>query len=191
MDLGMNDTFSIVFFQIGYDGSYRIIDEYHNSGEGLEHYVKEMYSRGYTIATTYVPHDAMQRDLNTNMTRMAKLRELGVRNLRLLPRVSVVIGIEHVRGLLNNKKLWVDSEKCSYIDSMFKNYTKEWDAKLGQWKERPLHNEWSNPADAVRYMAMSGANGSSKINGDRRASRKGKGGMRGKKRSNVVDGMAI
>jgi len=91
-----------------------------------------------------------------------------------------------VRKLLANGKIWVDSEKCAYIDSMFKNYTKEWDARLGQWKEKPLHNEWSNPGDAVRYMAMSGASGNEDVEGVGRKKRRKRA-----KRSNVIDGMAM
>jgi len=186
MDLGMNDTFSVVFFQIGHDRSVRLIDEYHNSGEGLSHYVGQIYSRGYDIADVYVPHDAMQRDLNTNMTRVARLRELGVNNIRLLPRVGVAIGIERVRSIITSGKLWVDSEKCEYLDKAFRNYTKQWDSKLGQWKEKPLHNEWSNPADAIRYMAMSGASGSVATNVSAKSKKKAR-----RRTSNVVDGMAI
>ena len=133
-----------------------------------------------------MPHDAQQRDLNTGLTRIARLHELGVRRIKLLPRVLVNIGIERVRKLLVTDKIWVDAELCSYVDSMFKNYTKEWDSRLGQWKEKPLHNEWSNPADAVRYMAMSGADASALGSGKTRKELR-----RSRSRSNVVDGMAL
>ena len=35
------------------------------------------------------------------------------------------------------------------------NYTKEWDDRRGVWKNKPLHNEYSHMADAIRYMALS------------------------------------
>ena len=180
MDLGMNDTFSIGFFQTIGEKVY-IIDEYHNSGEGLAHYVDVMFKKPYKIRTVYVPHDAQQRELNTGMTRIARLRELGVRNIRLLPRASVHIGIERVRKMLD--KCYIDSENCSYLDVTLKSYTKQWNEKLGQWSDKPLHNEWSNPADMIRYIAMSGA-GTSSYSIKNKSSKKSKG-------TNVIDGLAI
>jgi hypothetical protein len=96
LDLGMNDTFTLVFFQ-RYNEEFRIIDEYRNSGEGLEHYVEEMRSREYNIGTVYLPHDVKVRELSTGQSRLHRLRELGVRNYRVLPRIAVSDGIEAVR----------------------------------------------------------------------------------------------
>ena len=186
MDMGVGDTFSMVFFQVDGAGGHSIINEYHNSGEGLSHYVDWAFSLGYDLVEWFVPHDAIQRDKNRAQTGIERLGELGVRNITLLPRLSVNFGIEQVRRLLVNGRIWVDSENCAYIDSMFKNYTKEWDARLGQWKEKPLHNDWSNPADAVRYMAMAKV-GASDFSGDVATTRK----KRKRSRSNVVDGMAM
>jgi len=36
-----------------------------------------------------------------------------------------------------------------------KNYSKEWDNIRNCWKDKPLHNEYSHPADMVRYRAVS------------------------------------
>ena len=184
VDLGVSDDFVMIFFQVDSFGSYYIIDEYHNSGEGLSHYVDIAFSRGYEIVEWFVPHDAVQRDKNRAQSSIDRLSELGVRNISLLPKLAVNFGIEQIRKLLVNKRLWVDAEKCSYVDSMFKNYTKEWDARLGQWKDRPLHNEWSHPADAVRYMAMANVGVSDFTDGVTTTKRR-------RVKSNVVDGLAL
>ena len=186
LDLGVSDDCVIVFYQVNSFGVYTIIDEYHNSGEGLAHYVEEVFGRGYDIAAWYVPHDAVQRDRNRAQSSIDRLSELGVRNISLLPKLAVNFGIEQVRKLLLNKKIRVDSESCSYIDSMFKNYTKEWDLRLGQWKDKPLHNEWSHPADAVRYMAMSDV-----APNDYSLDEVTKTKRRKRAKTNVVDGMAL
>ena len=151
MDLGMNDTFTMVYFQ-EFRGGYRIVDEFYDSGEGLEYYVNHMRETGYTIDTVVCPHDITVQELGTGKTRLARLRELGVANVKVLPRTSIEAGIEQVRALLKN--LWID-EKCDYIDGCLKNYSKEWDEKRGTWKNKPLHDKWSHGADAVRYLAMS------------------------------------
>lgn len=154
MDLGINDEFVMVFFQV-YKGEtapqYRIIHMYGNSGEGIEHYVNYMEKLPYKIAQTWLPHDAKVKDLSTGKTRVSRFRELGVRRVKVLPRSSVELGIEQVRKMIPH--LWID-EGETYAISALMNYTKEWDEARGVWKDKPLHNKWSNPADAIRYMAM-------------------------------------
>jgi hypothetical protein len=84
-DLGVNDTFSIGFFQI-HPGSgpieerTKIIGEYENSGEGLEFY-RDVFDAlsiklGWMHGSTYVPHDVKVKELGTGKTRWDVLREL-------------------------------------------------------------------------------------------------------------------
>ena len=76
--------------------------------------------------------------------------------------------------------VYLDPSKCKLlVDTMF-NYSKEWDDKGGVWREKPLHNFWSNPADALRYVAMSRGSGRERVEAGRR-----------RLSSNVVDGIAL
>ena len=50
--------------------------------------------------------------------------------------------------------MYIDSSLDIILDT-FQNYTKEWNEKLGVWRDKPLHDKWSNPADGIRYMCMS------------------------------------
>lgn len=152
MDLGMNDTFTLAYVQ-EFRGEYRIIDEYTNSGEGLSHYVEHMFASGYNILGTFCPHDITVQELGTGKSRLAVLRELGVDKITVLPKLGVEAGIEQVRQHLL-PHLWID-EKCTYLHGCLTNYTKEWDEKLGRWKNKPLHDKWSHGADTIRYIAMS------------------------------------
>jgi len=152
MDLGVNDMFVLVYFQV-WRGEWRIIDEYMNTGEGLEFYVKHMQDSPYTIDVVICPHDIRVTELGTGKSRLARLRELGVTNIRVLPRLPIIDGIERVRAMI--PKLFID-EKCTYINGCFQNYSKEWDDKHGTWKAKPLHDNWSHGADCVRGMALSG-----------------------------------
>lgn len=153
MDLGMNDTFTLVYFQ-RWENEWRIIDEYSNSGEGLEFYVKQMESTGYQIAQVFAPHDVEVKELGTGKSRLQRLKELGVRNITVLKRLPTVDGIEAVRAIIPN--MWID-EKCTYLRKCLQNYSKEWDEAHETWKAKPNHDKWSHGADAIRYMAMSGA----------------------------------
>ena len=150
MDLGMNDTFTLVFFQ-KWRIEWRIIDEYANSGEGLAHYVEVIKSKAYKYGTIYLPHDVRVRELSTGMSRLHKLRKLGIHSYKVLPKVAINDGIEAVRSMLFD--LWIDP-KCIECIMAFKNYSKEWDDRLSNWKNKPLHNEYSHFADSIRYMAI-------------------------------------
>lgn len=156
MDLGMNDTMVLGFWQqftaVSGKLEIRLVDCYYNSGEGLSHYVNAIKDRNYKIARVVVPHDAKVRELGTGKSRLGRLRELGLTNITVLTRADVATGIERVRRMI--PQLWIDGVKCNYVLTGFQNYSKQWDEKLGVWKDKPLHDEWSNPMDMVRYYAM-------------------------------------
>ncbi len=188
-DLGVNDVMVIIFFQI-LDREIRVVDEYHNSGEGLEHYVRVLMERrkklGYNYGTHVLPHDGNVFEMGASMTRKARLRELGLRRIRVLRRTkSVNTDIEQVRKAIPN--MWICPSRAGYIIKMMGRYSKKWDDVLGTFKDKPLHNEWSNPADAVRYAVMARLH--SGVAGIEASSAGG--GSRKRVANNVVDGMAI
>ncbi len=152
-DLGMNDTMELGFWQI-HSHEVRMVDYYYNSGEGLDHYVNILRAKGYNYGHNILPHDIKVRELGMNKSRLARLRELGVRRVIVLKRSDVNTGIEMVRKMI--PQTYISATKCSRVIRMFGRYTKAWDPILGVFKEKPLHDEWSNPADMVRYFAMSG-----------------------------------
>lgn len=61
-------------------------------------------------------------------------------------------GINYVAALLEQDKIIIDIN-CKITREMFINY--RWDPKEGLLKERPLHNEYSHMADALRYAIYS------------------------------------
>lgn len=150
MDLG-SDNFALVYFQ-RFQDEWRIIDEYENSGEGLAFYVDQMRSTGYDIQNVIVPHDIAVVELGTGKSRLARLRELGVRGIQELPRTSIESGIERVRKIISS--LWIDS-KCRGVIAAFQNYSKEWDDKHGVWKAKAMLSKYNHLADAIRYMSVS------------------------------------
>lgn len=191
-DLGRNDMMVIVFYQV-VGGDLAIIDEYHNTGEDLEHYVNMLVSKrsklGYVYGKHILPHDAKVTDLSSDISRKNVLVRLGLRGIRVLRRTKDVNNdIEQVRQAI--KSMWIDPITAKYILLMMSRYTKEWDDVRGTWKDKPKHDEWSNPADAVRYMVMSGmhdkATGYENSGGNYTRSN-----IVGGIRSNIVDGLAL
>ena len=151
VDLGLDDDTVIIFFQVK-DLEWRIIDEYHNSGEHLGHYASVMTSMPFRLKRIFLPHDSRAKSMQTRMSTFGILKKLGL-PVVALKKTDVADGIENVRKLIPH--LWVDA-KLSYVRDTFLSYTKTWDDNLGKWKSKPLHNKWSDPADAIRYMAVSG-----------------------------------
>lgn len=149
-DLGIGDSTSIIFTQsIGYET--RIIDYYENSGEGLAHYVKILHDRGYLYRSHNAPHDIEVRELTTGKSRLETAQSLGI-NFNVVEKLPIEDGIEAVRNLL--PKCYFDEENCDRLIKALTEYRKEWDSKLGTFKNHPLHNWASNAADAIRMLAV-------------------------------------
>lgn len=154
VDLGMNDTFSIGFFQKHPDGSEKIIGEYANHGKGLEHYWHIFLALtakfGWEHGETYVPHDVAVHELIADKTRLQAMKELGF-NPIVVTKHRLADGIEATRQFL--KRVEVDSS-CEMVLGAIQNYRQKYDSKFDVFLDAPVHDEWSHPADMIRYMAM-------------------------------------
>lgn len=61
---------------------------------------------------------------------------------------SVLSGIAYVQNLIENDRLFVD-ESCKHVLAMLDQY--RWDNNSGLQREKPVHDEYSHIADALRY----------------------------------------
>lgn len=150
-DLGIGDQTAIWMFQkVG--SEIRVIDFVRNSGVHLGWYVNALRERPYTWGTDLLPHDAEPARLQTGESIQQTLRGLGRPNSTIVPMHNVYDGINAVRALL--PRCWFDAEKCKDGLPALRQYKREWDDKRKVFKERPLHDWCSDPADAFRYLAM-------------------------------------
>jgi hypothetical protein len=149
-DLGMGDSTSIIFFQ-RHGGEIRIIDYYESSGEGLAHYVKILKEKEYIYGEHIAPHDIQVREMGTGKSRLEVARELGIR-FRVAANLRIDDGIEAVRTTL--PKCYFDEKKCSHLIEALRQYRKDFDEKNKVFRDRPLHDWTSHPADAMRYLAV-------------------------------------
>lgn len=155
-DLGMADATSIWFHQrSGHE--HRLIDYYQSSGVGLEHYAKVLSEKPYVYSEHLVPHDAMVREMGTGKTRVESARALGIR-MRVVPKISLNDGINAVRMFLPT--CWIDELECKDGIEGLKQYTKEKikdEAGISGesiFRDKPLHNWASHPADALRTLVV-------------------------------------
>lgn len=157
VDLGRNDFFVLIFFQTYTDG-WRIINNYKNTGFGIQHYCEVMddltKQLNYNISTIVLPHDAEVRDLTSDMTREEAFWKFGYKKTIIVDRTK---DINNDRELLRQAMddMYIDPQ-AQYIIDCFLNYTKEWDERRGVWKDTHEHNDYSHGADALRQMVRGG-----------------------------------
>jgi len=149
-DIGIGDTMCIVFTQT-YGMQIRIMDYYENSGEGMAHYAKVLNEKNYAYGTHNAPHDIEVREIGTGKSRLETSRELGIQ-FNVVEKLSIADGVEAVRNTL--PFCWFDKEKTDTLVKALEEYRKEWDDDLGCWKDKPLHNWASHPADAFRMLGV-------------------------------------
>src|SRR3990167_3216179 len=148
-DLGVTDSTAIWFIQaVGRER--RLVDYYETSGVGLPHYAQVLKDKGYLYGEHFFPHDIAHKELSTGLSRVETLRGLGIEP-RVVPVHNVLDGINATRRMLD--RCWVDEERCARGYEALKQYRREYDDKLKDWKNRPLHDWTSHGADALRTFA--------------------------------------
>ncbi len=154
-DLGLNDDMAIWFVQE--DGPWlNVLDYYENSGEGLGHYAEVLNDkrdkRGFLYGDHLWPHDGSHRVMDEHGRKRNEIMVgLGYRP-DVQDRGSVVDGIEATRDLLSRCRF--DEVHTAVGVKKLRHYRKEWDENRGVFKNRPLHDENSHAADAIRTGAM-------------------------------------
>ncbi|WPZ05498.1 hypothetical protein [Pelagerythrobacter marinus] len=152
-DLGYDDSMTITFWQdVGMER--RAIDYYENSGEGFGHYARILRERGYDYSEHWMPHDVEVHLLNKEATtRKQEAEKAGIRPIRTLKRIRTEQdGIEASRTFFPN--VYIDEERCDRLIKCLDNYRKEWDDKLGVFKDRPRHDEFSHGYKSFESAAI-------------------------------------
>lgn len=153
-DIGAADTFVIWFMQRT-AGGWAAIDYVANTSLGVDWYVREIQSRPYIYGEHLLPHDADNK--NVGLPEAASIadtvRTLGLKNVRVVPRtLSVANDINEVRKVIPVTVF--DKEKCAHGLDALRSYRRVWDENLKAYRDRPLHDWASHPADAFRTFAV-------------------------------------
>ncbi len=150
-DLGMNDL-NVILFTQAVGNEIRFIDLYFNSGEGLGHYVNILKNKPYTYDKHVFPHDIEVRSLDEQgKSRRQTLMDLGITNIRTIERTKDINDdIEAVRKLFS--RFYFDEGKTMELIDALNVYQKEWDDRLGQFKNRPRHDKSSHLVDPLRLI---------------------------------------
>ena len=152
-DLGYTDDTAIWFYQV-VRGEVHILDFHASSGSTIEELAKVVLSKPYKYGKHNLPHDARAKTLASGgksvIEQMAQY--LGVSNLAIVPNLSVQDGIQAVRMMLH--RCWFDAEKTADGLEALRQYQREYDEDKKAFRDRPVHNWCSHPADAFRMLAI-------------------------------------
>lgn len=159
-DIGVNDKTAIVFWQEE-ESKFNIIHYYENDSEGLEHYVRELHKfmakHEVFISDVYFPHDMEVKEFAGGKKRIQVARAaLPDQRCHVLEKSSVSEGIDTVRRTLPHClfKASKGSKGNKFLLDALGSYHREYDDKKQEYKDKPVHDWSSHPADAFRYFAM-------------------------------------
>lgn len=174
-DLGRTDDTSIWVFQVPWKAIH--LCGFHTSnGQDVAFYLqwvrKWLQDHGNpAMGTLYLPHDAKAKTLasmgrsvqeqiieGTEDREGRKVAGVGWDHVEIVPDIGVQDGIQAVRRILPRCWFDVSCEEEGGIDAL-SQYQREADEKNSRpgnlmFRDKPLHNWCSNPADAFRMLAV-------------------------------------
>lgn len=148
-DLGFNDATAIWFWQI-VGPEIHVIDFYENHGQQIPHYASIVHAKPYTYGIHWFPPDVRATFLGMERSRVETLLSVGI-TPRILGEQKVMDGINALRVI--TPRIWWERACGNGLEAL-RQYRAAYDDKLRAFKDHPLHDWTSNPADAARYMAV-------------------------------------
>lgn len=156
-DLGKGGSdYTAIWFMQEYGGRICMIDYHQGHNEGWREYLTLFNEKGYVFGEHYLPWDGNMAIAGVKKISSARehLFDLGIRPIHCVPQTKSVW--EDIKG--NCKALlprvWFDKVKCAEGIKCLDNYRREWDEKLGGFKDKPHHGPESHGADGFRTFAM-------------------------------------
>jgi hypothetical protein len=151
-DLGVGKNLSIGFYQRTTDW-IRMIDYWEGTEkDGIPQAIKACREKPYIYGRHFAPHDIGTTDTGTGVTRKDTALGLGW-EFETIPKLDLDDGIN--AGQIMFARLRINEPTCEQFLSAIWQYRKEWDERLLTFKNHPLHDWASHPADVHRYAAIS------------------------------------
>jgi hypothetical protein len=159
-DIGVNDCAAITLVQFDRKAGKmwpHVIGYMENNNRDLRFYVDEIrrFCARYNLPfhSHFIPHDGKNRSFNDGLkTTIDYLREMGETGIFVERPSSHKIAIEAIR-----QKLFMTSfnkENTGRLIDCLSNYGKEYDDKLGRYKDAPVHDWSSHGVKSYQTMAL-------------------------------------
>ena len=146
LDVGYRDP--TAFCVIAYDWDeekYFVLDEYLDAEKTTEQHAEVIQSMITKWDIDYIYIDSAAQQTRFDFAQNYDISTINAKK-------SILDGIGHVAGIVDNDKLLVD-QRCSEVLSCLDQY--QWDPNPNLAKEKPKHNRASHMADALRYALYS------------------------------------
>ncbi len=142
LDVGYKDPTAFCVMAYDWDEEkYYLVDEYLDSERTTEQHAIEIQKRIDKWEIDYIYIDSAAAQTRFDFAQNYDISTINAKK-------SVLDGIGHVAGIVDNKKLIVD-QKCR--ESLMSLDQYQWDPNPNLLKEKPKHNQASHMADAMRY----------------------------------------
>lgn len=149
-DLGWNDQTAIIFAQfVGKE--IRIFDHIEDRQQDIDYYfgaIKQKVGNGNDVFII-LPHDARAKSLQTGRSIEEKALTI-FKNVEVLSRENIETGITLAKEMMKN--VWIEKSLERFITCL-ESYRRKHNPTTNLY-EAPIHDEYSNTADAFRYLAM-------------------------------------
>ncbi len=150
-DIGFRDATSIIFTQRGDDGKPIIIDYLEDRNKALDEWIRDVRSLPYDYDEHNGPHDLENTDFTTGKTRTEFAAALGF-TFEIVAKIPVQDGIDATRALIRTAR-FNEPKVGRLLDGLY-SYRREYDDRLQMFRDKPLHDWASHPADAMRYLSV-------------------------------------
>jgi phage terminase large subunit len=182
MDIGRTDDFAMWFFQV-IGGQVRFIDYLAGAGKDADEVCSLMtgtkisidlirkgestdihvgrggvipnleFRHHYRLGKIGIPHDGKAKTFAAKGKSVEEqfAAVFGWDKIYSVPRLSIQDGIQATRKLI---RMSVYDQKCEDGVTALEAYARDWDDDKKMFKDSPLHNWASHPADAKRYCAI-------------------------------------
>lgn len=146
LDLGFRDPTAMVVIAYSWeDETFYILDEYLDGEKVTSGHAEEIRKLMDKWSIDYIYIDSANQQQRFDF---AQEYDIPTTNAKK----SVLDGIGYVASLADNDKIVVDPELRQVLYA-FDQY--QWDSNMSLQKEKPLHNDASHMADALRYALYS------------------------------------
>lgn len=150
-DLGFTDATICIWFQIGKDGTVRIVACEMTAGVDIFYHIEKLHAFAGEIGEVFLPHDARAKNLQTGRSIVEQFLHEKI-TPRIIPNHKVRDGIAAVRRLFPT--ISIDLSTTGDLLEAMKAYRRQWNDNLGLYSDVPLHDWASDYCDALRYMAL-------------------------------------
>jgi len=146
LDLGFRDATAMCVIGYNYKkDKFFVLDEYYGNEKTTDKHAEAIQSMIDKWALDYIFIDSAAQQTRFDLAQMYDIPTINAKK-------SLLDGIGHVGSLVDNNKILV-SQNCTEVLKAFDAY--RWDPNPNLIKEKPVHDDASHMADALRYALYS------------------------------------